>query len=54
MERLITKEIIKWKNDRDNFPLFILGARQIGKTFIVKEFAKNTYKNKYIYINFYG
>ena len=52
MERLITKEIIKWKNDRDNFPLFILGARQIGKTFIVKEFAKNTYKNKYIYINF--
>ena len=52
MERLITKEIIRWKNDRDNFPLFILGARQIGKTFIVKEFAKNTYKNKYIYINF--
>ena len=50
MERKIYQELIKWKNTNMKKPLMVIGARQIGKTYIIDEFCKNEFKN-YIYIN---
>ncbi len=48
MKRKITEYLIKWKQRTDKVPLVIKGLRQIGKTYIVKEFAKNNYDNAFI------
>ena len=40
-----------WKNKKNKNPLIIRGARQIGKTESIKNFAENNYDN-YVYINF--
>ena len=45
MERKITKELIKWKNESANKPLFLYGTRQVGKTYSVLDFGKEYYKN---------
>ncbi len=51
-KRKIYEEIKEWKNEKNkNSALLIEGARRVGKTTIVKEFAKNEYKN-FIYIDF--
>ena len=50
MERKIYNELLNWKNTDMKKPLMIIGARQIGKTYIVNEFCKNEFEN-YIYIN---
>lgn len=53
MERKITNFLISWKKDKDKLPLIIKGARQVGKTYIIKEFAKNNYRaDRIVYINF--
>ena len=46
----IYKDLLNWKENSINIPLMIIGARQIGKTYIIKEFCKNEFEN-YIYIN---
>ena len=51
MEREIIKDLIKWRNSENRKPLIIHGARQVGKTYIVKEFGKQYYENV-IYVNF--
>lgn len=51
MKRKITETFIRWKEKKDRMPLLIHGARQVGKTHIIKEFAEKFYKNS-IYINF--
>ena len=51
MEREIVSELLKWKNSRNRKPLIIHGARQVGKTYIVKKFGKENYDNL-IYVNF--
>lgn len=51
LKRKIENELLNWKNTDNKKPLIIKGCRQCGKTFIVKEFAKNNYENV-IYINF--
>ncbi len=51
MKRLLMDELIKWKEKRNHKPLIIHGARQVGKTWLMKEFGK-TYFEDYIYINF--
>ena len=53
LERKITKVLLDWKNNTiiKKKALIIEGLRQIGKTFIVKQFAKENYENQ-IYINF--
>lgn len=43
MFRKITNELMHWKNRVDHKPLIIRGARQIGKTFVVNEFAKENF-----------
>ena len=50
MNRLIYKELIAWKNRKDHKPLIILGARQVGKTWIMRHFGKQEYQNV-AYIN---
>ncbi len=50
MKRKIYDELLKWKNEDIKTPLMILGARQIGKTYIVKEFCEKEFK-QYEYIN---
>ena len=51
MERKIIKDLIKWKNSKNRKPLIVHGARQVGKTFIIKKFGKEYYDNL-IYVNF--
>lgn len=48
MERKILKNLIDWKNKSDRVPLVVKGLRQVGKTYIVKEFAKRYYENAFI------
>jgi len=43
----------EWKNSSLRMPLVIRGARQVGKTWLMKEFGRKTYK-KVAYINFEG
>ena len=51
MERLIMNELLKWKNSPYRKPLILKGVRQVGKTWILKEFGKRYYKNV-AYFNF--
>mgnify|MGYP005790409967 CR=1 FL=1 len=51
LKRKIDKYLIDWKNNPDRMPLIVKGARQIGKTESIRNFAKNNYKNV-IEINF--
>ena len=51
MERKIMKKLIEWKNDHNRKPLILRGARQVGKTYIIKQFGKENYNNV-AYFNF--
>lgn len=44
-----SKELINWFNKSDRKPLIIRGARQVGKTTVVKEFGKSF--DQFIYLN---
>ena len=45
MKRDILQHLKEWKNRKNRNPLILRGARQVGKTFIVEEFAKEEFKN---------
>lgn len=51
MERMVMEKLEQWKNKRNRKPLIIKGARQVGKTWLMKEFGKRFFK-KTAYINF--
>ena len=51
MYRKKIDDLIKWKNSNTRKPLILRGARQVGKTWLMKEFGKNYYE-KCAYINF--
>lgn len=51
MKRDAMKELINWKSDTRRKPLIIRGARQVGKTWLMKEFGRASY-DKVAYINF--
>lgn len=51
MERFIMQDLIAWKNREDRKPLILLGARQVGKTYILKEFGQREFENV-AYINY--
>jgi predicted AAA+ superfamily ATPase len=51
MKRKVMQELIGWKNNPDKMPLIIEGARQVGKTWLMKEFGAKHYKNT-VYFNF--
>lgn len=51
MQRFIMEKLIAWKNSKDRKPLILKGARQVGKTYILKEFGAKYYDNV-AYFNF--
>lgn len=51
MKREVLKQLYDWKAKNSRKPLIIRGARQVGKTWLIKEFGKQAYK-QYAYINF--
>jgi predicted AAA+ superfamily ATPase len=52
MDRIIYKELLKWKRSKTKKPLIVQGARQVGKTFLIEEFCKREYK-KHFFINLF-
>lgn len=50
MKRKVYKQLIEWKNSKDRMPLILLGARQVGKTWIMQNFGKQEYE-KVAYVN---
>lgn len=51
MKRTAMQTLISWKNKTGRKPLVIRGARQVGKTWLMKEFGKNEYAQT-AYVNF--
>ncbi|MDR0854310.1 MAG: ATP-binding protein [Clostridiales Family XIII bacterium] len=51
MERELLGDLLKWKDSAKRKPLLLVGARQVGKTWLLKHFAKNYYDNS-VYIVF--
>lgn len=51
MYRYAIEDLYKWKNSKYRKPLIIEGARQVGKTWLMKEFGQQMYENT-VYINF--
>ena len=53
MERTAIEKLIKWNESARRKPLIVWGARQVGKTYLIKDiFAEKYYKKNYIYIDF--
>jgi len=50
MKRYIFKELANWRHRQDRKPLVLLGARQVGKTFSLKQFGKECF-DQVFYIN---
>lgn len=51
MKRSAIQDLLKWKTAEDRKPLVLKGARQVGKTWLMKEFGQNYY-NSCVYFNF--
>jgi predicted AAA+ superfamily ATPase len=51
MHRNLLTNLFIWKNNSQRKPLLLYGARQVGKTYLLKKFAKNAYQ-EYLYLNF--
>ena len=52
MERIATQKLIEWNHNKRKKPLIVWGARQVGKTYLIKDiFAETYYKDAYIYID---
>lgn len=51
MYRIAIEKLLKWKQSKRRKPLIIEGARQVGKTWLMKEFGRQAYEDT-VYINF--
>lgn len=51
LKRNAIGDLIKWKSSEERKPMVLKGARQVGKTWLMKEFGKNYY-DSYVYFNF--
>ena len=51
MKRSAFSQLIKWKENPERKPLIIRGARQVGKTWLMKEFGQSCY-DSFVYFNF--
>ncbi len=52
MERIALQRLTDWNKSKKKKPLIVWGARQVGKTYLIKDiFAETYYKNNYIYID---
>ena len=45
MERLLMRDLVKWKENPEKKPLVIQGVRQCGKTYLIEEFARQYYSD---------
>ena len=52
MKRNALSDLISWKNSRKRKPLVIMGARQVGKTWLMEEFARREFGEDYVLVNF--
>ena len=50
MERKVMAELVQWKDKKNRMPLIVNGARQVGKTYILKEFGASCFENT-IYVH---
>ena len=53
MQRKLMNDLIAWKHTPERKPLILWGARQTGKTWLLKEFGRTQFRNT-VYISFYG
>ena len=53
MQRKAINSLINWKNSPDRKPMLLKGARQVGKTWLMKEFGKTSFANT-VYFDFYN
>jgi predicted AAA+ superfamily ATPase len=53
MNRKILEKLLAWKNSPQRKPLLLKGARQVGKTWLMRELGKRAYRNT-VYIDFYN
>ena len=51
MKRKAMDELLRWKSDEERKPMVLKGTRQVGKTWLMKEFGRSAYKN-FVYFNF--
>jgi len=51
MKRKITEKLLNWKNMTNRMPMLLHGARQVGKTYTLREFGSEHYKST-VYLNF--
>ena len=51
MKRSAFSQLVKWKDNPERKPLIIRGARQVGKTWLMKEFGQSCY-DSFVYFNF--
>lgn len=52
MERNAFQKLIEWNNNKRKKPLIVWGARQVGKTYLIRDiFAETYYKGSYVYID---
>ena len=51
MYRFAIEELLKWKQSKRRKPMIIEGARQVGKTWLMKEFGRLAYEDT-VYVNF--
>ena len=51
LKRKAIADLVRWKSSEDRKPLVLKGARQVGKTWLMKEFGENCYDH-YVYFNF--
>lgn len=52
MKRSVLQELVDWDKNQNKKPLIVWGARQVGKTYLVKDiFAETYYKDNYVYID---
>ncbi|MCG2789806.1 MAG: AAA family ATPase, partial [Actinomycetia bacterium] len=51
MKRDVEKVLKKWKDEKRRYPLLVRGARQVGKSYSIKKFAKEAFENL-VEINF--
>ncbi len=51
MKRTLMESLVAWKNKPERMPLILYGARQVGKTWLIKEFGVRNFDDT-LYINF--
>ena len=52
MQRDCLEQILQWKGKRNRKPLVLMGARQVGKTWLMEEFARREFPKDHVVVNF--